>query len=104
MPILRWVRLPARPNGERPRYALWRAATHGGLACRHWWGTPGWPLLVETFVAVLDDPDHDHWGPGGAWRDGLVPEPAQVADRTELRRGKQLALAGRPGRRPRSLR
>jgi hypothetical protein len=49
-------------------------------------GTLGWPQLVETFVAVLDDPDHAHWGSGGAWRDGLVPEPAQVAKRTELRR------------------
>jgi hypothetical protein len=68
------------------RYALWRAATHGGLACRHFWGTPGWPRLVETFVAVLDDPERDHWGPGDAWRDGLMPEPPQVADRTELRR------------------
>lgn len=23
-------------------YAFWRAAAHGGLACRHWWGTPTW--------------------------------------------------------------
>lgn len=68
------------------RYALWRAATHGGMACRHWWGTPGWPQLVERFVAVLDDPDHDHWGPGGGWRGRLSREPAQVVDRSELRR------------------
>jgi hypothetical protein len=68
------------------RYALWREAVHGGLVCRHWWGTPGWPQLVETFVTVLDDPDHGHWGSGGTRRDRLVPEPVQVIDRTELRR------------------
>ncbi len=68
------------------RCALWGAAAHGGLACRHWWGTPGWPQLVETFVAVLDDPDHAHWTMGIERRDGLIPEPAQVIDRTELRR------------------
>jgi hypothetical protein len=75
---------PAERRGAP--YALWRAAAPGGLACRRWWGTLGWPQLVETFVAVLDNPDHAHWGPGGGWRDGLAPEPARVANRTELRR------------------
>jgi hypothetical protein len=30
------------------RYALWRAATHGGLACRRWWGTSGWPQIAAS--------------------------------------------------------
>jgi len=33
-----------------PRFALHRAAAHGGLACPHWWGTPTWPALVGTFA------------------------------------------------------
>jgi hypothetical protein len=68
------------------RFALYRAAAHGGLACPHWWGTPTWPELVRTFVHVLDDPGHSHWGPDGSWRIRLPPEPAQVADRVPLQR------------------
>jgi hypothetical protein len=67
------------------RFALYRAAAQGGLACPHWWGTPTWPELVRTFVHVLDDPGHSHWGPDGSWRSRLPPEPAQVADRVRLR-------------------
>ncbi|WP_104113008.1 hypothetical protein [Micromonospora chalcea] len=68
------------------RYAAWRAAIHGGLACRHWWGTPSWPDLVHAFVTVLDEPSHRHWGPDGQWRRGLRQEPLQVQDRSGLRK------------------
>jgi hypothetical protein len=68
------------------RFALYRAAAHGGLACPHWWGTPTWPELVRTFVHTLDDPGHSHWGPEGTWRTRLSREPAQVADRGGLQR------------------
>jgi hypothetical protein len=69
-----------------PRHALWRAAAHGGQACQHWWGTPGWPRLVARLLEALDDPDHPHWGEGAKWRGDLWPEPTQVADRGGLRR------------------
>jgi hypothetical protein len=36
-------------------FAFWRTAAHGGLACRHWWGTPTWPALVDRFLTTLDD-------------------------------------------------
>ncbi|MEU4643396.1 hypothetical protein [Micromonospora sp. NPDC023814] len=68
------------------RHAIWRAAAHGGLPCRHWWGTSTWPSLVDDFVNVLDEPSHRHGGPGGQRRRRLQPEPAQVADRSVLRR------------------
>lgn len=68
------------------RHAVWRAAAHGGLACRHWWGTPTWPALVDRFVTALDGPSDPHWGPDGAWRARLPAAPAQVADRILLRR------------------
>ena len=66
------------------RFAAWRAAAHGGLACPHWWGTPTWPQHVGTLLKVLDDPFDEHW-PDGEWRQRLPPEPAQVIDRTGLR-------------------
>jgi hypothetical protein len=66
------------------RYAMWRSAAHGGLACRSWWGTPGWSRLVAAFLAVLDDPEHEHWR--HARRDWARPaEPTQVIDRAGLR-------------------
>ena len=68
------------------RFALYRAAAHGGLACPHWWGTSTWPELVRTFVRALDDPGHSHWGPDGTSRTRLAHEPAQVADRGGLQR------------------
>jgi hypothetical protein len=68
------------------RYAVWRTAAHGGLACRHWWGTPGWPRLVRTFLGVLDDPSHQHWGPGAERLARLGAQPMQVADRRNLQR------------------
>lgn len=66
------------------RYALWRAAAHAGLACRSWWGTPGWPRLVATFLTVIDDPEHEHWRFKGQGSLRLA-EPAEVSDRSELR-------------------
>jgi hypothetical protein len=68
------------------RFAVTRAAGHGGLACPHWWSHPSWPAVVSRFVAVLDEPASEHWGPGGEWRKRLPPEPAVVRDRDELRR------------------
>jgi hypothetical protein len=68
------------------RFALYRAAAHGGLACPHWWGTPTWPELVRTFIRTLDDPGHSHGGPDGSRRIRLSREPAQVADRVGLQR------------------
>lgn len=44
------------------RHALWKAAAHGGLACRHWWGTPTWPATVFAFLAALDDLHHPPLG------------------------------------------
>jgi hypothetical protein len=68
------------------RFGLARVAVHGGLACSHWWGHPGWPAQVGEFMKVLGDPAGDHWGPGGEYRAGLPAEPADVADRARLRR------------------
>jgi hypothetical protein len=68
------------------RFAVTRAAGHGGLACPHWWSHPSWPAVVSRFVAVLDEPASEHWGPGAEWRKRLPPEPAVVRDRDELRR------------------
>jgi hypothetical protein len=74
------------------RYAFWRAAAHGGLACRHWWGTPTWPPLVDRFLYVLDHLDDPHWGTDATLSKRLRAEPAQVSDRAGLRR----VLLGQP--------
>jgi hypothetical protein len=76
----------AQADRRSVRIAFWSAAAHGGLACRDWWGTPGWPLLVNRFLEALDNPHHARWGEGGKYRDMLAPEPAGVADRAALRR------------------
>jgi len=68
------------------RYAFWRAAAHGGLACRHWWGTPSWPAIVAAFLTALDNPADPHWGTDGNLRTTLRPAPPQLADRAGLRR------------------
>lgn len=39
---------------------FWRAAAAGGVGCRHWWGTPPWPRLVDRFLQILDQPSHEH--------------------------------------------
>lgn len=62
------------------------AAAHGGLACRHWWGHPAWPELVDRFIRALDDPTDPHWGDNGEFRVQLPAEPATVQDRNSLRR------------------
>ncbi|MFB9430623.1 hypothetical protein [Streptoalloteichus tenebrarius] len=67
-------------------YAFWRAAAHAGLACRHWWGTPTWPGLVDRFVGALDDPTDPHWGPEGQWFSRLPGRPREIADNNRLRR------------------
>ncbi len=68
------------------RYAFWRAAVHGGLACRHWWGTPAWPGLVDRFMRALDTPDDPHWRDGTRWQAIVGAAPLRAADRTGLRR------------------
>jgi hypothetical protein len=67
------------------RFSFARVAAHGGLACPHWWGHPHWPDRVGQFIAALDNPADDHWGPGGKHRARLPAEPANVADRARLR-------------------
>jgi hypothetical protein len=67
-------------------FALLRAAAHGGLACSHWWGTPWWPDIVTEFLARLEDPYHLHWGKDRNRYARLPAEPAEVADRRQLRR------------------
>jgi len=67
-------------------FAFRRAAAHGGLACRHWWGHPAWCGLVGRFLRALDDPGDSHWGHDGQFRTRLRPEPAAVQDRATLRR------------------
>lgn len=67
-------------------FAFRRAAAHGGLACRRWWGHPAWPELVERFIQALDDPKDPHWGDDGKFRVRLPAEPATVQDRNSLRR------------------
>ena len=37
-------------------------------------------------MKALDNPADDHWGPSGEYRARLPAEPADVADRTRLRR------------------
>lgn len=68
------------------RYAFWRAAGHGGLACRHWWGTPSWPGLVDRFMHALDSPDDPHWRDGAHWQALAGAAPTQAVDRAGLRR------------------
>lgn len=67
-------------------FAFYRAAAHGGLACRHWWGHPAWPDIVTRFIGALDNPDDRHWGSGGEFRERLGPEPEEVRDRNALSR------------------
>ena len=67
-------------------FAFRRAAAHGGLACRHWWGHPAWPELVDRFIHALDDPGDPHRGDNGEFRARLRAEPATVQDHSSLRR------------------
>ncbi|KOX19731.1 hypothetical protein ADK67_32910 [Saccharothrix sp. NRRL B-16348] len=67
-------------------YAFRRVAAHGGLACRHWWGTPTWPGLVDRFVNALDDPTDPHWGQDGQRYSRLPPRPRRIKDSAGLRR------------------
>ena len=66
-------------------FAMQRTAAHGGLACAHWWGTPWWPDIVTEFLARLEDPHHPHWGNDGDRCARLPTQPAEVADRHQLR-------------------
>jgi hypothetical protein len=67
-------------------FAFRRAAAHGGLACRHWWGHPAWPALVDRFIQALNDPGDPHWGDNGEFHVRLPAEPATVHDHNSLRR------------------
>lgn len=68
------------------QFGFARTAAHGAVACSHWWGHPRWPHLVDRLLHALDDPADDHWGQGGEFRSGLLPEPPIVADRKLLGR------------------
>lgn len=67
-------------------YALWRAAAHGGLACRHWWGTPTWRVLVERFLRALDAPADPHWRVSDRARTELTSKFAAPNDRARFGR------------------
>jgi len=73
-------------EGRGAGFAFYRAAAHGGLACSHWWGHPGWPRLVDRFIHAIDDPNDRHWGERGEFRLRLPAEPPAVQDRISLRR------------------
>ncbi|MFS8102087.1 hypothetical protein LFM09_33675 [Lentzea alba] len=79
------------------RFAFERAAAHGGLACRHWWGTPTWPQLVDRFTTAVDDASDPHWGGGrtmvrppsrAAGTDHGQQQPATAATATSLEAGR----------------
>lgn len=67
-------------------FAFWRTAAHGELACRHWWGTPTWPGLIDRFLTALDDPTAPHWGPDQQLFTRLPARPAQIKNTSALRR------------------
>jgi hypothetical protein len=68
------------------RFAFARGAAHGALACRRWWGHPNWPVTVDAFARVLDNPADRLWGERGTIRCQLPPEPPDVADRLLFRK------------------
>lgn len=75
----------AQAEDRGTRFGFARAASHGGLACQHWWGHhPRWPAQVQRFTEALDDPADKHWTLGGKHRPSA--EPAEIADRPRLRR------------------
>lgn len=78
------VAIQAEERGTH--FALRRAAAHGGLACRHWWGTPTWPGLVDRFLTALDDPTDPHWGTDGERFSRLPARPARIKDSGGLRK------------------
>lgn len=45
--------------------ALLITAFYAIAYARNWWSMPLWPAIVEAFIDVLDDPDHEHWSVGG---------------------------------------
>lgn len=65
--------------------SLWRAALHGALACRHWWGTPAWPQLVKECVSAAFDGEHEYWSRYGQQLRELPPLPAQIATPEAMR-------------------
>lgn len=67
------------------RFGLLYTACHGALACQHWWGHPTWPARVDRFMAMLDNPEDDRWGPDAKHRERLLPEPPGLQDRNAVR-------------------
>ncbi|HEX5596433.1 MAG TPA: hypothetical protein VFX61_10505 [Micromonosporaceae bacterium] len=65
--------------------SLWRAALHGGLACRHWWDTPTWPQLVNDCVGAAFDGDHEYWSRYGHQLRDLPAAPVQIATPEAMR-------------------
>ncbi|WP_426593823.1 hypothetical protein ACPPVS_18860 [Cellulomonas sp. McL0617] len=59
-----------------------------------WFGAPGWGLIVDRFVAAVDDREHAHWRGQREkpWFDEwFTNPPGDIADHAELRR---LLLSG----------
>ncbi|MFJ2775941.1 hypothetical protein [Kitasatospora sp. NPDC087315] len=75
----------AQMEDKGVRFGLLRTACHGALACQQWWGHPTWPARVDRFMAMLDNPEDDQWGPSAAYRERLLPEPSDLQDRSALR-------------------
>ncbi|MFE6750303.1 hypothetical protein ACFVGM_30930 [Kitasatospora purpeofusca] len=75
----------AQMEDKGVRFGLLRTACHGALACQQWWGHPTWPARVDRFMAMLDNPEDDQWGPNATYRERLLPEPSGLRDRSALR-------------------
>ncbi|MFU8946204.1 hypothetical protein ACLRGF_05655 [Mycetocola zhadangensis] len=64
-----------------PASVIYYKALEGFIHCQSWWGTPGWPPIVDGFVFLLNDPDATHWH---GRHNRLASRPAEVADEGEL--------------------
>jgi hypothetical protein len=53
---------PARRRGlARIAVVLAFLGLRGRLVCHDWWGSRGWPAIVDTFVGLSSDPEADSW-------------------------------------------
>jgi hypothetical protein len=55
-------------------------ALRARLSCSGWWGSPRWPLIVDAFLARLDNPEDDWWV-----RYSRPELPPDVADTAQFR-------------------
>lgn len=61
--VLESIYRAARTMGHH--YVVMLLAFHEADSPRIWWGTPEWPLVIDEFFRLLDDPTHEHWSVGG---------------------------------------